>query len=55
MIIEVAVTSCPYFPDPYEAFDAWMRDNGFADVADSEPEDVDLDRLHEAVKAYGKS
>jgi hypothetical protein len=40
--------------DPYEAFDLWMRENGFADAADSKPEDVDLERLHEAVEMYGR-
>lgn len=41
--------------DPYEAFHDWCMANGFADVMDCEPEDVNLDRLNEAVEAYGKS
>ena len=39
--------------DPYEAFEVWARANGFADVIDCEPEDVDLDRMNEAIEAYG--
>lgn len=40
--------------DPYEAFDAWCRANGFADVADCEPEAVSLSRLNEAIEEYGE-
>lgn len=43
----------PYPSDPYETFEIWMRGNGFEDVADSQPADVDLDRLNEAIAAYG--
>ena len=39
--------------DPYEAFDLWMRNNGFLDVANCRPEDVDLNRLNEAIEQYG--
>ena len=39
--------------EPYEAFEIWARANGFADVIDCEVQDVDLDRLHEAIAAYG--
>lgn len=41
-------------PDPYEAFNKWMLANGFADVANCKPEDVDLERLDEAIAAYGE-
>lgn len=40
--------------DPYEAFDLWCKANGFADVIDCVPEDVNLQRLDEAIAAYGK-
>lgn len=39
--------------DPYAAFEIWMHENGFADVVNCEPQDVMLDRLEEAVEAYG--
>jgi hypothetical protein len=39
--------------EPYEMFEIWMRANGFEDVLEHEPEDVNLDRLHEAVERYG--
>lgn len=39
--------------EPYEAFENWMRTHGFEDVADCEPEDVNLERLHEALERYG--
>lgn len=38
--------------DPYEAFETWARANGFRDVIECEPEQVDLERLHEALDAY---
>ena len=39
--------------DPYEAFEIWMRQNGFTDVANCEPGETNLTRLHEAVHLYG--
>jgi len=40
--------------DPYEAFEQWMKANGFEDVVICEPQDVNLDRLHEAIEVYGE-
>lgn len=39
--------------DPYEAFELWMSQNGFEDVVNCEPHNVDLHRLHEAFAVYG--
>ena len=40
--------------DPYEAFEIWATANGFEDVINCAPEHVDLDRMNEAIAAYGK-
>jgi hypothetical protein len=39
--------------DPYHVFELWGRANGFADLFDCAPEDVDRERLHEAIALYG--
>ena len=41
-----------YFEDPYVCFDTWMRTHGYADVSACIPENVDLERLHQAIKGY---
>lgn len=41
--------------DPYEAFEAWCKANGYADVIECEPQDVDLARMNAAIKEYGKT
>ena len=41
--------------EPYEAFNQWMRANGYADVCDAVPERVDLARLNEAVAQYASA
>ena len=39
-------------PDPYQAFFDWCLANGFRDVAECEPEDVDVRRMDEAIARY---
>lgn len=39
--------------DPYDLFNRWCLDNGYADVIISE--DVNSDRLLEAIEAYGRA
>lgn len=41
--------------DPYEAFFDWCMTNGFRDVAECEPEAVDVQRMNEAVDKYGET
>lgn len=41
-------------PDPYEAFFNWCLANGFRDVSECEPEQVDTGRMNEAIAAYGR-
>ena len=41
--------------DPYEAFEWWLGRNGFQDILDSPPEQVNLERLEEAIEKYGQS
>jgi len=41
--------------DPYEAFEIWMNLHGFQDIVEASPEDVNLERLDEAVEQYGNS
>ena len=41
--------------DPYEAFEWWLARNGFQDILDSPPEQVNLERLEEAILQYGQS
>jgi len=40
--------------DPMVTFDRWLREHGFLDVVACKPEDVNLDRLHEAIELYGQ-
>ena len=37
-------------PESHEVFEAWCKENGYADVA--EPGEVDTERLRQAVEAY---
>jgi len=43
------------YEDPFFKFEQWCVDNGFADVALCEVENVDMDRLHLAIEVYGKT
>lgn len=38
--------------DPFWLFGEWCKENGFADVAEGKPEDVDLQRLNQALAVY---
>jgi hypothetical protein len=38
--------------DPYEAFHLWLLENGYADVAEAEAEEIDLERLEKAIIEY---
>jgi hypothetical protein len=40
--------------DPYEAFQNWMRNHGFSDVANWKPDEFDSERLTAAVDSYYK-
>ena len=42
-------------PDPYTVFFDWCVANGFKDVADCKPEDLDPKRMDLAITAYGKA
>ena len=44
-----------FFKDPYSCFDTWMQTHGFQDVSECRPEEVDLDRLHQAIKEYSQT
>jgi hypothetical protein len=40
--------------DPYEAFQNWMLNHGFSDVANWKPDEFDSERLGAAVDSYYK-
>ena len=41
--------------EPYEEFEKWLQQNGYQDIIDCKPLDVDLERLEQAIKEYGES
>jgi len=41
--------------EPYEAFEIWLRENGYQDILDSKPLNVDLQRLGKAIEEYGET
>lgn len=42
----------PYPMSPDEAFENWQRENGYEDLADAAPDEVDLYRLRGALAVY---
>jgi hypothetical protein len=49
------VSETEYPLDPFYLCELWLRANGYADLFDGAPEDVDLDRLDEGLAAYANS
>jgi rubredoxin len=40
------------YDDPFRLFGEWCKSNGFADALEGKPEDVNLERLDEAIAVY---